>query len=85
MSKQITLGKEVRDRVSGYKGIAISRTVYLQGCSRVGVQPKVRSGGELPEPKDFDEPDLVEIGPGVFDTSDKEESGGPRFMPSKKR
>ena len=55
----IKLGDEVKDRVSGFRGIAISRHEYLQGCSRVTIQPPVNEKGELPDCKSFDEPDLI--------------------------
>lgn len=42
MSGQIDLGDEVEDVVSGYRGIAVSRTEYLNGCAKYGVQQKAR-------------------------------------------
>lgn len=54
----IRLGDEAVDTVSGFKGIAISSTRYLQGCERVGLQPKVKKDGILQEPSYFDEPQL---------------------------
>lgn len=51
-------GDEVIDTVSGFKGIVISDTVYLQGCNRVGVQPKIKKNGELPKSHAFDKPQL---------------------------
>ena len=38
---KIKLGQEVRDRVTGFKGIATARTTYLQGCDRISVQPQI--------------------------------------------
>lgn len=54
----VTLGDEVKDTISGFKGIAISRHTYLQGCDRISVQPLVDKEGNLPESKSFDEPAL---------------------------
>lgn len=31
----VTLGKEYKDSVSGFKGIATSRSEFLNGCTRV--------------------------------------------------
>ena len=33
----INLGDEVKDRVTGFIGIAVSRTNYLNGCDRIDV------------------------------------------------
>jgi hypothetical protein len=76
----IELGREVEDRVSGFRGIAISRTTYLQGCDRIGVQPEVDSEGKLPDIKDFDEPDMRVVGHGIFAPKEKDDNGGPRHV-----
>lgn len=52
------LGQTVEDTVSGFKGVVIARTEWLNGCTRICVQPKVNEKGELPDAKDFDEPQL---------------------------
>ncbi len=66
MEKQASkLGKEVKDRISGFRGIAISETSYLQGCTRLSVQPPVKKDGTLPDPRPFDELDLIVVGSGV--------------------
>lgn len=54
----INLGDEVMDTVSGYKGIAIARHDYLNGCTRFSVQPKIDKDGKLPPGEAFDEPQL---------------------------
>ncbi len=59
MSKRIELGDEVKDSISGFIGIASAVHVYLDGCVRISVQPKVRKDGKLPENQAFDEPRLV--------------------------
>lgn len=74
----IELGREVKDRVTGFKGIAISSTTYLQGCNRILVQPKLSKDGTIPEPQTFDEPDLEVVGDGVLPKPPSEKNGGPR-------
>ncbi len=77
MGKQVSkLGTEVKDRVSGFRGIVISETKYLQGCTRMSVQPPVKKDGTLPDPKHFDEPDLMVVGSGV--AAGGTDPGGPR-------
>lgn len=80
----IELGQEVEDRVTGFKGIAVSMTAYLQGCNRVGVAPPTVKDGDLRDVESFDEPDLIVIGDGILPSSATEPPGGPRFTPSAK-
>jgi len=79
----IELGREVQDRITGFRGIAIGRTTYLQGCSRILVQPKVGKEGTIPEPASFDEPDLVVVGDGILPKPEPKKNGGPRPMASR--
>jgi len=62
----IKLGQEVQDRITGFKGIAVAKVKYLQGCNRVSVQPKVKDDMALPDNKYFDEPDLIIVGDGIL-------------------
>jgi len=57
----INLGDEVRDMVTSFKGVAVARHSYLQGCDRIAIQPPVDKEGKLPEIQVFDEPQLVVI------------------------
>jgi len=58
---KVNLGDEVKDSVSGFKGIAVAKHTYLQGCDRVSVQPSIDKEGKLPEAQTFDEPQLETI------------------------
>lgn len=82
----IKLGQEVKDRVTGFRGIAVGRTTYLQGCNRILVQPKVDKEGKMLEGSAFDEPDIVVIGDGLLPKPEKfkEPPGGPRPHASKR-
>ena len=63
MSIKINLGDEVRDTVSGFKGIAIGRTAWLHGCDRIIVKPKgINKDGKTFEQESFDEPQLEVVG-----------------------
>ena len=57
----IKLGDKVKDNVSGFKGIAISKHTYLQGCTRISIQPQIDQDGKLPVIESFDEPQLTII------------------------
>lgn len=74
----IELGQKARDTVTGFQGVAVAYTKWLNGCMRFGLQPPVDKEGKLPEAQWFDEPqiELVEDGVPVGPS----DTGGP--MPS---
>ncbi len=53
----IELGSKVRDRVSGFEGIAIGTSQWLSGCDRVVIQPPAKDG-VLPAAVSFDDTDV---------------------------
>jgi len=46
---KVKLGQEVKDTITGFRGIAVTRTEFLQGCCRIEVQPKVKRDGIIPD------------------------------------
>ena len=52
---RVILGSIVRDVVTGFTGVAVSRTEWLHGCVRVGVQPRELHEGKPIESSVFDE------------------------------
>lgn len=79
MSK-IVLGDKVKDSVSGFQGIAVSRHTYLQGCDRITVQPPIDKDGKHPDAMSFDEPQLLIVKASVVKPDPKPPSlrtGGP--------
>lgn len=85
----INLGSKVKDVVSGFTGIAISKHSYLNGCDRFSIQPSVDKDGKLPECETFDEPDLEVIEEvvkaGHIEMIEKEKGGPERYMPKRRR
>lgn len=84
--KEIQLGQEVKDKVTGFKGIAVAKTTFLQGCRRIVIQPKVNKEGVMSESQSFDEPDLEVIGHGILpkpEPEPKKPPGGPRRAASR--
>lgn len=73
---KIKLGDKVEDTVSGFTGIAFGTTLFLHGCTRVGVQPPVDKEGKLPEASWFDEPQLKNVKSAVVKPGSRE-TGGP--------
>jgi len=81
----INLGDEVKDTVTGFKGVAIVRHSYLQGCDRISVIGK--STTEKPDPPElsFDEPQLIITkAKKVVGNGDKVRGGPARHVPKPK-
>ena len=51
----IELGDLVRDKITGFTGIAIGRSIWLYGCERIGIEPTVLRDGMPMEVVFFDE------------------------------
>lgn len=71
---KVKLGKNYRDPITGFSGVAVSRTIYLYGCSRIGLQSQVNKDGRIPDTYYFDELQLLEAKP-------NRGKGGPRPDP----
>jgi len=65
--KRIKLGRKVRDKVTGFEGIATSRVEYINGCIQYGVTPKVKKDDRTayPDSTYVDEGQLELIKEGV--------------------
>ena len=77
----IKLGGEVRDKITGFKGIAIARTEWLYGCARIVVQPPVGKDGKCPANETFDELqlDVLKAAKIAVETpTSSERTGGPQ-------
>jgi hypothetical protein len=78
MREEIKLGDKVRDTITGFTVIAVARTLWINGCSRINVQPiGTNKEGKLYETESFDEPLLEIIKPKVRKEG-KHDTGGPR-------
>ncbi len=71
----IKLGDKVRDKVTGYEGIATSRTEFLNGCTQIEVTPKIKKGTN---------PKLEDIGGMAIDQQQLERVGNGINTPAKK-
>jgi hypothetical protein len=57
------LNQEVKDVVTGFKGIIMGRTEYNTGCIQYGVLPQeLGEGGKVPDWHWFDETRLIATG-----------------------
>lgn len=61
--KDIKLGDKVRDNVSGFEGITVGRTLFLNGCIQYVIAGKVGKEGKFPIEGDpnIDETNLTVI------------------------
>lgn len=62
----VNLGDKVREDITGFEGIATSRTVFMTGCARIGVQAKVDKDGKVPHIEAFDEDRLTVTEPAAI-------------------
>lgn len=82
----IKLGDLVRDRLTGFTGIAIGRTDWLYGCSRIGIEPKeLDKEGKPREASWFDEQRVEVVERRAVDVSpdSKATTGGPFDAPAR--
>lgn len=56
----LILGQEVRDKVTGFKGIITGLVSYLTGCHQALVQPRVKETGDFVDSHWFDT-DRIEV------------------------
>lgn len=71
----IELGNKVRDLVTGFEGIAISRIEYLNGCVQIGVKgPAVDNETKDAHYLDIDQ--IERIDDGVAPAIKKKQTGG---------
>ena len=75
------LGDLVKDPITGYNGVVIAYSTYLQGCSRCGVQSRELKDGRRIEPEWFDEPQLEVVQEGFYPVKIKagQDPGGPAY------
>ncbi len=79
--EKIQLGDKVKCKHSGFTGIAVARSEFINGCIQIEVLPKVKKGNEIVEPQGIDEQSLEVVTRAkkeIEDDDDEEEAtGGP--------
>lgn len=79
----IKLGDKVKDTVTGFKGIAVAITTWLNGCDRVTVQPQgLKKDGTVYDTDCFDVTQLECCGRSRVKIVEVD-TGGPRPSPKK--
>ena len=72
---KFNLGREVKDTITGFKGIVIARHQWLNNCNTYGVQCQELKDGMPQEMARFDEPQLIVVVKNVITPQQK--TGGP--------
>ena len=81
---KVYLGDEVKDSISGFKGLATGRIEYLTGCVQILVAAKNQKVGEKPTECWLDEQRLVVTNAGAYGLPKKEikkAPAGPQNVP----
>lgn len=75
---QIILGSKVRDRVTGFEGIATARIKYLNGCIQYCVEPVVDKEGKMPKSHyiDFGQLEIIKISAAEDEKAKEKAPGG---------
>lgn len=79
----VQLGDKCRDTVTGFEGICVARTEWLNGCWRMTLQSdKLDKEGKPQDGMTFDEPQLQVIKAAVVSTGPRD-TGGPAPNPKR--
>ena len=81
---EFNLGDEVKDKVTGYKGIVTCRAEWLYGCRRYTVQSKQMKDGKAIDSMHLDEMAIKLIKPAPRGAK-IQQTGGPQDEPPRAR
>lgn len=73
---EITLGCRAKDRITGFCGIVVAITNWLNGCVRMTIQPEEVRDGKRVETETFDVEQVEYIDAGI--RTESKPSGGDR-------
>jgi hypothetical protein len=79
----IALGKEGKDKITGFQGIITAKVEYLYGCTQYGLTPRVGEDGATKESQFFDEGRIEVVGNGILpeEVQGEKKGGINRDMP----
>ena len=80
--ENITLGCVARDKITGFEGVVVAITEWLNGCQRITIQPQKLDNGKRVENDTFDA-EQVELVTPIEPQPEKTKSGGPSIAPKR--
>ena len=81
---EIKLGDKVRCKITGFTGIVIARTEFINGCIQFNVLPKGEKNNKMPEDMQIDQQSL-EVIPKKKIKIERERTGGQTRIGVKQR
>lgn len=87
---EVKLGSKVKDKITGFKGVAVARCVYLEGCVQFEIEPLQLKDGVPQKSFWLDEPRVIlipkrkELKKRPLDYIKKTTRFGPQNHPTKK-
>lgn len=82
MSKKIKVGDVAKDTVTGFEGVVVCSTMWLNGCERITLQPQELRDGKPIDGHTFDVEQCVLVKARQHEA--KRETGGPRPEPQRR-
>ncbi len=70
------LGSKLRDKVTGFEGIATAHVTYLNGCEQYCVKPPIGTDGKMTEGEYIDVQELEKVNDGIH--LKPKRTGGPQ-------
>jgi hypothetical protein len=82
MADKFNFGDEVKEIITGFKGIVVARYSYMNGCVRYELKPRALKEGLPQEGKVYDQEQLTLVKAGVVKIV-AHPTGGPRPTPTR--
>lgn len=76
------LGDRAKDKITGFTGIIVAQTKWLNGCMRLTIEPEQLKDGKPIDPHSFDQDQVEVVSPEAMPMPPKK-TGGP--MPDVQR
>jgi hypothetical protein len=71
----VELGREYKDKITGFKGVAIGFVQYISGCNQGLLAPSVGEDGAMKDAQWIDEQRLTPVGDEVITLTNGETPG----------
>lgn len=81
---RIKLGDRVKDKISGFKGIVVCRSEWLNGCVRITIQPEACKSGNPLDAQTYDEHQIERLQETAIAPA-RVATGGPSIKPTRNR